>query len=63
MRMGTPLLALMACPSPDSVQEPAGGEIDPVQAWRDFTQELERAGVEFLTDRPQPEAIDSANGL
>lgn len=33
------------------------------KAWRDFTRQLETAGVEILNTYPQPEALDRAEGL
>jgi hypothetical protein len=61
--LGAISLVAIACASPPAKVSPSNGEIDAVQAWRDFTNGLEEAGVEFLNDYPQPQSIDRAEGL
>jgi hypothetical protein len=56
-------LVAIACASPPVKVSPGNGAIDAGQVWRDFTNGLEEAGVEFLNDYPQPQSIDRAEGL
>ncbi len=39
------------------------GETAETKVWREFTRQVEAAGVEILNSYPQPEALDRAEGL
>ena len=51
--MGLPIIGLAQA---DQKSEAA-------QAWSDFTSQLETAGLEVLENYPQPEPLDTAEGL
>jgi hypothetical protein len=55
------LLIALSLHSICSAQTTQDNEV--TQAWRSFTAQLESAGVEILNSYPQPEAVDSAEGL
>ncbi|MEH6567807.1 MAG: hypothetical protein V7709_01945 [Halioglobus sp.] len=58
IRIGLLCLCSLAQAQPTS--EPENGEI---RAWREFSRQLEVAGVEVLKRYPQPTDIDRAEGL
>jgi len=56
------LFVLLVLVPPLSLGQP-DPETTEVRAWREFTQQLEAAGVDILNTYPQPTALDKAEGL